>query len=162
MIKLSLSHLSLDHCPQTQGSVASSLVSLKLRRCGTSLCQGLGSHFRYESTFPLSWWMFILVSKVELNFPLSVYLEFRFDWQGEMGLFQSWVRQVAKRRHVCGQGQPPLGNHVQAVTEWQVTAPLIYLRIPAKPACILLKKKNKTKQKSLFNRTICDAPKAFC
>lgn len=55
VIKPSLSHLSLDHCPQTQGSMASSLVSLKLRRCGTSLCQGLGSHFRYESTFPLSW-----------------------------------------------------------------------------------------------------------
>lgn len=137
-IKPSLSHLSLDHCPQTQGSVTSSLVSLKLRRCGASLRKGLGSHFRYKSTFPFSWWMFILVSKVELNFPLNVCLELRFDWQGEMGLFQTWVRSVAKRRDVCGQGQPPLGNHGQAVTEWQVTAPLICLRIPAKPACSLL------------------------
>lgn len=36
--------------------------------------------------------MFILVSKVELNFPLNVCLEFWFDWQEEMGLFQSLVK----------------------------------------------------------------------
>lgn len=89
VIKSSLCHISLGRCPQTQSSAASNLASLKFRRHGTLLCRGLGSHFRNKSTFPLTWWMFILVYKVELNFPLNVCLEFRFDWQGEMGLFPS-------------------------------------------------------------------------